>query len=68
MKIAVTDGIDVDAKKYLEELGHSVSDKHYSYEDLIDGIIGEYDVVVIRSATKLTAGILVILQMVEIFP
>ncbi len=58
MKIAVTDGIDVDAKKYLEELGHSVSDKHYSYEDLIDGIIGEYDIVVIRSATKLTADVI----------
>lgn len=54
----MTDGIDLDAKKSLQELGHSVSEKHYSNEDLIDGCISEYDIVVIRSATKLTAGVL----------
>ena len=54
MRIAVTDGIDLDAKKSLQELGHSVSEKHYSNEELIGGCIGEYDIVVIRSATKLT--------------
>ena len=58
MKIAVTDGIDVDAKKNLQELGHSVSEKQYSNEDLIDGCISEYDIVVIRSATKLTADVI----------
>ena len=54
----MTDGIDLDAKKSLQELGHSVSEKHYSNEDLIDGCISEYDIVVIRSATKLTADVL----------
>jgi len=54
----VTDGIDLDAKKSLQELGHSVSEKHYSNEDLIDGCISEYDIVVIRSATKLTADVI----------
>ena len=39
MKIAVTDGIDLGAKKDLQELGHSVSEKHYSNDDLIDGCI-----------------------------
>ncbi|DAC09119.1 MAG TPA: 3-phosphoglycerate dehydrogenase [Candidatus Poseidoniales archaeon] len=58
MRIAVTDGIDLDAKKSLQELGHSVSEKHYSNEDLIDGCISEYDIVVIRSATKLTADVI----------
>ena len=54
----MTDGIDLDAKKSLQELGHSVSEKHYSNEDLIDGCISEYDIVVIRSATKLTADVI----------
>jgi len=54
----VTDGIDLDAKKSLQELGHSVSEKHYSNADLIDGCISEYDIVVIRSATKLTADVI----------
>ena len=58
MRIAVTDGIDVDAKKDLQESGHSVSEKHYSNDDLIDGCISEYDVVIIRSATKLTADVI----------
>jgi D-3-phosphoglycerate dehydrogenase len=58
MRIAVTDGIDLDAKKSLQELGHSVSEKHYSNADLIDGCISEYDIVVIRSATKLTADVI----------
>ena len=58
MRIAVTDGIDVNAKKDLEELGHSVFEKHFSYEDLISGCISEYDVIVIRSATKLTGDVL----------
>jgi len=54
----VTDGIDVNAKKDLQELGHSVSEKHYSNEDLIDGCISEFDIVVIRSATKMTADVI----------
>ena len=58
MKIAVTDGIDLGAKKDLQELGHSVSEKHFSNDDLIDGCISEYDVVIIRSATKLTADVI----------
>ena len=44
MRIAVTDGIDVNAKKHLEEFGHTVSEKHYSNEELIGGCIGEYDI------------------------
>ena len=54
----MTDGIDVNAKKDLQELGHSVSEKHYSNEDLIDGCISEFDIVVIRSATKMTAEVI----------
>ena len=54
----MTDGIDVDAKKDLQELGHSVSEKHFSKEDLIDACIREYDIVIVRSATKLTADVI----------
>ena len=54
----MTDGIDLGAKKVLQELGHSVSEKHFSNDDLIDGCISEYDVVIIRSATKLTADVI----------
>ena len=41
MRIAVTDGIDLGAKKVLQELGHSVSEKHFSNDDLLDGCISE---------------------------
>ncbi len=58
MRIAVTDGIDENAKKNLEHLGHFVSEEHYSNEDLISGCISEFDIVVIRSATKLTADVI----------
>ena len=58
MRIAVTDGIDVDAKKVLKELGHSITEKHFSNDALMDGCISEYDVVIIRSATKLTADVI----------
>ena len=54
----MTDGIDVDAKKDLQELGHSVLEKHFSKEDLIDACIREYDIVIVRSATKLTADVI----------
>ena len=54
----MTDGIDADAKKDLQELGHSVSEKHFSKEDLIDACIREYDIVIVRSATKLTADVI----------
>tara|TARA_S200000501_G_scaffold153244_1_gene144409 strand:- start:4030 stop:4998 length:969 start_codon:yes stop_codon:yes gene_type:complete len=58
MRIAVTDGMDIEAKKNLQELGHYVSETHHSNEDLINGCISDYDIVVIRSATKMTADVI----------
>lgn len=58
MRIAVTDGIDINAKKNLEELGHLVTEEHFSNEDLIDACISDYDIVIVRSATKLTAEVI----------
>ena len=58
MRIAVTDGIDPNAKLSLESLGHSVIEKHYSNDELISGCISDFDIVIIRSATKLNSNII----------
>ena len=58
MRIAVTDGIDANAKSTLESLGHSVIEKHYSIEELTSGCISDYDIVIIRSATILNSEII----------
>lgn len=58
MRIAVTDGIDAKAKLELEELGHHVEERHYSKEELMGGCISEFDIIVIRSATKITMDVI----------
>ena len=58
MRIAVTDGIDPNAKSSLESLGHSVIERHYSNDELISGCISDFDIVIIRSATKLNSNII----------
>ena len=58
MRIAVTDGIDPNAKLSLESLGHSVIERHYSNDELISGCISDFDIVIIRSATKLNSNII----------
>ena len=58
MRIAVTDGIDPVAKREIEEMGHHVHEKHYSKDELLNGCLSEFDVVVIRSATKMTADVI----------
>ena len=58
VRIAVTDGIDAKAKLELEELGHHVEERHYSKEELMGGCISEFDIIVIRSATKITMDVI----------
>ena len=58
MRIAVTDGIDKNAKMELEELGHHVEEGHYSKEELLEGCISDFDIIIIRSATKITSDII----------
>ena len=58
MRIAVTDGIDKNAKFDLEEMGHQVEERHYSKEELLGGCISDFDIVIIRSATKITSDII----------
>ena len=55
MRIAVTDGIDAGAKAELEKIGHSVVEGYHTIEELMEGSISDFDIVIIRSATKLWA-------------
>tara|TARA_B100000614_G_scaffold14410_5_gene12042 strand:- start:6171 stop:7136 length:966 start_codon:yes stop_codon:yes gene_type:complete len=58
VRIAVTDGIDKNAKLELEELGHHVEEEHYSKEELLEGCISDFDIIIVRSATKLTSEVI----------
>ena len=58
MRIAVTDGIDKNAKLELEELGHHVEEEHYSKEELLGGCISDFDIIIVRSATKITSEVI----------
>lgn len=57
-RVAVTDGMADDAIRLLEESGHEVISNHYSSEELLDGILSEFDAVIVRSATKMTAEVI----------
>lgn len=52
MQILVTDGMDGAALEALRNLGHRVTERAYSPEDL-GPALGDFDAVVVRSATKL---------------
>lgn len=57
-RIAVTDGMSESAISKLEKLGHEVIVSHYEKSDLENGILSEFDAVVIRSATKISRNVL----------
>lgn len=57
-RIAVTDGMDKKAVLMLEKAGHEVVLEHFAADDLANGALAEFDAIVIRSATKLTAEVL----------
>jgi D-3-phosphoglycerate dehydrogenase len=56
-KILVTDGIDKNAAAALREQGHEVVEQFYPPEEL-PAQAGNFDVMVVRSATKVTAEVL----------
>lgn len=58
MKIIVTDGLAASALKQLSGAGHEVVKKKLTVEELKDGALAEYDCIIIRSATKLTAAVI----------
>ena len=57
LKILATDGIDKSAADALHEIGHEVVVQFYEPEDLKKAL-AEYDVVIVRSATKVRAPII----------
>ena len=57
-RVAVTDGMSPDAIRLIEESGHEVVSNHYSYEELLDGVLSEFDAVIVRSPTKMTAEVI----------
>ena len=57
-RVAVTDGMDEKAIKMITDQGHEVIVKHYTKEELLSGILVNFDAVVVRSATKLTREVI----------
>ena len=57
-RVAVTDGMDEKAIKMITDQGHEVIVKHYTKEELLSGILVDFDAVVVRSATKLTKDVI----------
>jgi D-3-phosphoglycerate dehydrogenase len=57
-RIAVTDGMDVQAIEEIEGAGHVVVSRHFSNEELNGGVLKDFDAVVIRSATKITESVI----------
>ncbi len=55
-RIAVTDGIDENAAESLRKLGHDVVLGHHEPASLASGSLANFDIVVIRSATKMSEG------------
>jgi len=53
-RIAVTDGMAATAITRLEQSGHQVVAAHYSAQSLAEGVLADFDAVIVRSATKMT--------------
>jgi len=56
--IAVTDGMDESAVRWLESKGHNVVVEAIDPDALLNGALNGMDAIVVRSATKLTADVL----------
>ena len=57
-RVAVTDGMDKKAVQMIVSSGHEVVIQHYSKEELLGGVLLDFDAVVIRSATKMTEEVI----------
>ena len=57
VKILVNDGIHPDGRLLLEEANYLVDEDKIAQEDLVSRI-GEYDVLIVRSATKVTKAVI----------
>ncbi|MFN3270532.1 MAG: phosphoglycerate dehydrogenase, partial [Candidatus Kapaibacteriota bacterium] len=57
MKIIITDGIDKKGEEILRNAGHTLTIQKLNPEELI-AQIGEYDAIIVRSATKVTKDVI----------
>ncbi|RPG72207.1 MAG: hydroxyacid dehydrogenase [Euryarchaeota archaeon TMED192] len=57
-RILATDGLDSECVKILQEKGHHVDLIHFERDELLRGAISGYDVIIIRSATKIDSEVL----------
>lgn len=57
IKILINDGIHPDGRLLLDEAGYQVADQKIAQEDLVSRI-GEFDVLLVRSATKVTKAVI----------
>jgi D-3-phosphoglycerate dehydrogenase len=57
-RIAVTDGMASNAVDYLKKEGHEVELGFIEKSDLLAGFLEDFDAIIVRSATKLTAKII----------
>ena len=54
MRVAVTDGMAIEAVKKLENAGCDVIQEFIEDNDLVNGALAEFDAVIVRSATKIS--------------
>jgi phosphoglycerate dehydrogenase-like enzyme len=64
-RIAVTDGMAPEAVVRLEKSGHEVVLGFIENEDLLSGALDEFDAIIVRSATKLSAEIIAVSRQPE---
>ncbi|MBM3938919.1 MAG: 3-phosphoglycerate dehydrogenase, partial [Sphingomonadales bacterium] len=57
MRILANDGIDAAGKSILEAAGHEVITQKIAQDEL-PAAIGDYDVLIVRSATKVNAAVI----------
>jgi len=57
MNILITDGISAEGEKILTDAGHTVHQQSLKPDELI-ARIGEYDCIIVRSATKVTREVI----------
>ena len=57
MRVLANDGIDAAGKQILEAAGFEVITNKVTQEEL-PNVIGEYDVLIVRSATKVNASVI----------
>ena len=57
-RIAVTDGLSAEAQTLLEKRGHEIVVQYYQPEELAAGVLDDFDAVIVRSATKLSAEVI----------